>query len=194
MNLNLVFKKEIVSPDTPGGKRMLMKIIPVNLDGVDESWHLASCAHGVEFCKQGVEVGYAETTPLTVIEGTTLTASDVDSVSVETAQKPDVKYYNNGDSFPAPCEGTAKLVRKNNIITICYRKGKSANMTAPNALCINDYDKQIFFKDCNRIHSGVYRIVEKDDPKEYDYWSTIMDKGYADQLRLVNQKISSDNS
>ena len=62
--------------------------------------------------------------------------------------------------------------------------------TAPNALCINDYDKQVFFTECNRIHSGVYRIVEKDNPKEYEYWSKMMDKGYADQLRLVNQKIS----
>ena len=169
-------------------------IIPVDLDGVDETWHLASCAHTVEFCTQGVEVAYAETTPLTVLEGTTLTASDGDLVSVETAQKPAVKYYNNGDSFPAPCEGTAKLIRKDNIITICYRKGKSANMTGPNAVCINDYDKQIFFNDCRRIHSNVFRIEEKDNPKEYEFWSTIIDKAYTDQLRLVNQQISRNNS
>ena len=100
--------------------------------------------------------------------------------------------YKNLKSIPCNINGTACLIRQGNSIRIAYRQGKTANESTPNKVCINDYDKQMFFNAVKRVrgnNSGVWQL--KDIDSEYDYWNKFIDNTYTDQKKNYIQFIES---
>ena len=207
---SLIFKREI--KDANGGITSKFRVVPVKLpDEIDNTWELVSGAHECFILTQDPNVLFKSDLPETVLEtvkrdnnATILPPAEPPSVEIITDQytKPEVdakiaahnaiKWYQPGDRFVTPVtSGTAKLIVKNNSIFICYRKGKDANITEPNSVCISDFDKSKFFKACNQIYgSGTYKFTAKADPDEYTYWTEWLEKEYKTQLNLKNQELS----
>ena len=88
------------------------------------------------------------------------------------------------EKFISDVAGTAKLVRSKGVIKIVARRGKSTyNQTTPNSVCINDFTKNEFFKNCREIHgqgSAIFQF-KATDGRPYDYWNDIIDKEYVRQ-------------
>ena len=87
--------------------------------------------------------------------------------------------------FRSPINGTACLIRKNDVIRIAYRKGKQANITNPNRICINDGDKQSFFnavRACNPTSIITdWCLTSKD--YHFKYWNAFLDNEYQEQKK-----------
>ena len=87
--------------------------------------------------------------------------------------------------FKSPINGTACLIRKNDVIRIAYRKGKQANITNPNRICISDRDKQSFFnavRACNPTSIITdWCLTPKDH--HFKHWNAFMDNEYQEQKR-----------
>lgn len=90
--------------------------------------------------------------------------------------------------FQSDVPGTAKLVRSKGVIKIVARRGKSTyNQTTPNSVCINDFTKNEFFKNCREFHgpSGCF-MFSTENVQPYTYWNDVIDKEYARQYKKVN--------
>ena len=87
--------------------------------------------------------------------------------------------------FKSPINGTACLIRKNDVIRIAYRKGKQANITNPNRICISDRDKQSFFnavRACNPTSIITdWCLTPKDH--HFKHWNAFIDNEYQEQKR-----------
>lgn len=161
MKTNLVFKKQVTEGDIV---KTVTRIVPVDVPYIasGEGWILS---------------GHTD-----VIETT-------DEVTVNILSNPDpvveqpLPEVTDVRKFLSGVQGTAKLVRSRGIIKIVARKeGKSYYETTPNSVCINDFTKTEFFKNCREIHgnSGIFQFSAKDG-RPYDYWNTVLDAEYTRQ-------------
>lgn len=166
MKTNLIFKRQVI---IDGITKTMTRIIPVEVPFIDsgEGWVLSGHTDSVE-----------------VVDMTQVNSAPV---SIEDCSKQEVdikKEVEVSDKFESDVKGTAKLVRSKGVIKIVARKGKSTfNQTTPNSVCIDDFTKNNFFKDCriyNGETSGVYSF-KSSDGRPYDYWNTIIDREYYRQ-------------
>ena len=98
--------------------------------------------------------------------------------------KPLLQQLYNIRKFPSDVQGTARLIRNNTTIRIAYRNGKQANMTDPNSVCINDYDKQMFFNNVRREKGqnvSNWSLNIDDHEQSYKYWNEFIDRQYKVQ-------------
>lgn len=173
MKTNLIFKRqEIIN----GVTKVVTKIVPVDIPNIKSGagWTLSGHTDIVEI----VSIQEAQEQELS-----------------ETTQDKEPLEKSNIVKFNSTVGGTAKLVRSKGAIKIVARQGKSTyNQTTPNSVCINDFTKNEFFKNCREYHgnNGVYAF-KMSDGRLYDYWNTIIDKEYERQhkefLKTLNQKI-----
>lgn len=160
MKTNLIFKRQ---ETIEGVTKVVTKIIPVEVPFINsgEGWVLSGHSDIIEIMK----TEEFKSAPITA------------HVSSESTEKPVEKFISD-------VAGTAKLVRSKGIIKIVARRGKSTyNQTTPNSVCINDFTKNEFFKNCREIHgqgSGVFQF-DPSDGRPYDYWNNIIDKEYQRQ-------------
>lgn len=174
MKTNLIFKRQEV---IDGVTRVVTKIVPVD----------------VPFLKSGE--GW-------ILSGHTDIVEVIDDLPVPECDQVSFNFENNIlDSktaevtrFESDVKGTAKLVRSKGVIKIVSRRGKTTyNQTTPNSVCINDFTKNEFFKNCRETHgngSGIFEF-RISDGKPYDYWNTIIDKEYARQKEKYVNKCNS---
>ena len=96
--------------------------------------------------------------------------------------------------FITDVDGTGKLIRTkdNNTIYVAYRRnkksGKISNITQHNIVCISDFDRDSFFKDCRDIYGmlplgSVYKITPTLDSEKFEQWNKYIDDEYARQLK-----------
>ena len=210
MTTNLVFKRTVTKE---GIQQTEMKIIEVYIPELKsaEGWSLVSSADKVtrvEFAKcqssEELEEERAvkafrdkyrvakakEKIEKTFAEGTQIiTDSDPDiyknkeevTRAIETSQF--IK-YDKITEIPANTPGTACLIRKGDTIRIAYRSGTKADLSTPNKVCINDYDKQHFFNAVKKNHgtnNSVWQLTSTDP--EYEHWNSAMDTYYQEQRR-----------
>lgn len=101
--------------------------------------------------------------------------------------------------FTTDVDGTAKLVRTKDGRTIYVARrrnkktGKIRNITEANAVCISDFDRDLFFRDCRSSYGmlpegSIYKLNVYQQPDLFVFWSNFMDKEYADQLRRYDLK------
>ena len=177
MKTNLIFKRQ---ETIEGVTKVVTKVIPVEVPFINsgEGWVLSGHTDIVEI----MTLDEFETAPIT---------THVSSVSNEPIEE-GANVTVDVEKFISDVSGTAKLVRSKGIIKIVARRGKSTyNQTSPNSVCINDFTKNEFFKNCREVHgsaSGIFQF-KPSDGRPYDYWNDIIDKEYARQ----KTKISSTN-
>ena len=155
MKTNLIFKRQ---ETIDGETKVVTKIIPVEVPFINsgEGWILSGHADIIE-----------------VMSNTPSTESfNNKNTTVEVTK------------FESSVTGTAKLVRSKGVIKITARTGKTTyNQTTPNSVCINDFTKNEFFKNCREIHgngSGIFEF-RVSDGRPYDYWNQAIDKEYQRQ-------------
>ena len=169
MKTNLIFKRQ---ETIEGVTRVVTKVIPVEVPFINsgEGWVLSGHTDIVEI----MTLDEFETAPITAH----VSSMSNDSIEEGTNAVIDV------EKFISDVAGTAKLVRSKGVIKIVARRGKSTyNQTTPNSVCINDFTKNEFFKNCREIHgqgSGVFQF-DPSDGRPYDYWNNIIDKEYQRQ-------------
>lgn len=157
MKTNLIFKRQ---ETREGISQVVTKIVPVDIPFINsgEGWMLS---------------GHTD-----IIE-----VSTDSSIKVEQKQTDVVK--SDVSKFTSDVVGTAKLVRSKGVIKIVARKGKSThNQTTPNSVCINDFTKNEFFKNCREVHgesSGIFEFRYSTDGRPYDYWNGVIDCEYKRQ-------------
>ena len=172
MKTNLIFKRQ---ETIEGVTKVVTKVIPVEVPFINsgEGWVLSGHTDIVEI----MTLDEFETDPIT---------AHVSSVSNEPIEE-GANIAVDVEKFSSDVVGTAKLVRSKGIIKIVARRGKSTyNQTSPNSVCINDFTKNEFFKNCREIHgqaSGIFQF-RPSDGRPYDYWNTIIDKEYQRQKNL----------
>lgn len=175
MKTNLIFKRQ---ETIEGETRVVTKIIPVDVPFINsgEGWILSGHTDIVEI----MTLDEFEAAPIT---------AHVSSVSNEPIEE-GANVTVDVEKFISDVSGTAKLVRSKGIIKIVARRGKSTyNQTSPNSVCINDFTKNEFFKNCREIHgqaSGIFQF-KPSDGRPYDYWNDIIDKEYNRQKNKFNQ-------
>ena len=100
--------------------------------------------------------------------------------------------------FITDVDGTGKLIRTKDRRTIYIarrrnkRTGKIDNKTRISSVCISDFDRDIFFKDCRSIYGmlpegSVYKITSQLDSVLFKVWNDFMDKEYERQLERFNK-------
>lgn len=100
--------------------------------------------------------------------------------------------------FLTDVDGTGKLVRTKDRKTIYIARrrnkktGKIRNITEPNAVCISDFDRDLFFKDCREIYGflpsgSIYKLTPLIDEEKFKIWSSFMDREYDEQLKRFNK-------
>lgn len=172
MKTNLIFKRQ---ETIEGVTKVVTKVIPVEVPFINsgEGWVLSGHTDIVEI----MTLDEFETSPIT---------AHVSSVSNEPIDK-GANVTVDVEKFISDVSGTAKLVRSKGVIKIVARRGKSTyNQTSPNSVCINDFTKNEFFKNCREIHgqaSGIFQF-KPSDGRPYDYWNDIIDKEYQRQKNL----------
>lgn len=181
MKTNLIFKRQ----RNVGNKvETVTRIVSVDIPNIvaGEGWILSGHTDYVEVTP---EVSLSTLSDFTVKDETIETAQQsilttfaVDAAIKDVAFDPDkiVKFESN-------VQGTAKLVRSKGVIKIVARRGKTTfNQNTPNSVCINDFTKNEFFKNCREFH-GCKQIYEftLDDGRPYDYWNNVIDKEYIRQ-------------
>ena len=172
MKTNLIFKRQ---ETIEGVTKVVTKVIPVEVPFINsgEGWVLSGHTDIVEI----MTLDEFETSPIT---------AHVSSVSNEPIEE-GANISVDIEKFSSDVAGTAKLVRSKGIIKIVARRGKSTyNQTSPNSVCINDFTKNEFFKNCREIHgqaSGIFQF-KPSDGRPYDYWNDIIDKEYQRQKNL----------
>lgn len=181
MKTNLIFKRQ---RNTGDKLETVTRIVSVDIPHIvaGEGWILAGHTDCVEVTPEvsistlvdfAVKDEAIETVPQSV-----LTTVEVDSAIEAATFDPDkiVK-------FESDVQGTAKLVRSKGVIKIVARRGKTTfNQNTPNSVCINDFTKNEFFKNCREFHGNVGCFEFKlSDGKPYDYWNEVIDKEYIRQ-------------
>lgn len=219
MTTNLVFKRTTTKE---GIQQTEMKIIEVSIPELKsaEGWSLVSSAdkvtrielarcqsseeleeeravkafrdeYRVAKAKKKIEETFTEGTQI-VIDSDPDIYRNTEEVNraIETAQ---FAKYDKITEVPANTPGTACLIRKGDTIRIAYRSGKKADLSTPNKVCINDYDKQHFFNAVKKSHgtnNSVWQLTLADP--EYEHWNTAMDTYYQEQrknyLRYLEEK------
>lgn len=162
MKTHLIFKRQ---ETIDGVVKVVTKIIPVEVPYINsgEGWILSGHADVVDVV--------TDNSPVEIPAQVATSSSEVSKQSEEPLK------------FESDVKGTAKLVRSKGVIKIVARRGKSTyNQTTPNSVCINDFTKNEFFKNCREIHAntGCFEFTMKDG-RPYDYWNDIIDKEYQRQ-------------
>lgn len=169
MKTNLIFKRQ---ETIDGVTKVVTKVIPVEVPFINsgEGWVLSGHTDIVEIMT------------LDEVETASITAH-VSSVSKEPIEE-GIDSAIDVEKFVSDVAGTAKLVRSKGVIKIVARRGKATyNQTTSNSVCINDFTKNEFFKNCREIHgqgSGIFQFKAADGGA-YDYWNDIIDKEYVRQ-------------
>lgn len=176
METNLIFKRPVI---IDGATKVVTRIVRVSIPDINagEGWTLSGHTDSIEIC-EGV---YAHPVAPKSIDAEAVAVSDV-----KTTESDVTKFISN-------IPGTAKLVRSKGVIRIVARRGKTTyNQTTPNSVCINDFTKNEFFKDCREYHgqgSGIFQFTMKDN-NHYDYWNGVIDKEYQRQKRDYEKSLS----
>ena len=177
MKTNLIFKRQ----ETVNGEiKVVTKIVPVDIPFINsgEGWLLS---------------GHTDTIEIMSTEQFEMAPIVTHSTPVENARHVEKnKIITDNEKFNSNVQGTAKLVRAKGVIKIVSRRGKSTyNQTTPNSVCINDFTKNEFFKNCREVHgqnSGIFQFKESDG-RSYDYWNDVIDKEYIRQKNSVSNSI-----
>lgn len=177
MKTNLIFKRQVT---LNGVIKTVTRIVPVEVPQIEsgEGWLLS----GHTDCIETTDEVYIHRLAPPEVSTTKPTNTDV----VDNATDKEVLKFNSNVS------GTAKLVRSRGVIKIVARKGKSVyNQTTPNSVCIDDFTKNNFFKECRAFHGniGCFQFTMKDG-KHYDYWNNIIDKEYTRQKNEYLAQVS----
>ena len=137
----------------------------------------------------------SETTPTDEVE---VNREYVD-MQIEIAQdayKNRAAKYDKITSVPSCCEGTACLIRVKDTIRISYRKGKQADYSSPNRVCISNYHKQLFFNEVKKTKGSstdVWQLDSHDDA--YNWWNKFVDDTYQAQRKAyIDKLIQEDNN
>lgn len=176
MKTNLIFKRQ---ETIEGETRVVTKVIPVDIPFINsgEGWILSGHTDIIEIMNTNQFEISSNTQPIITVSND----SPEKTVCEDTSSVSEV------EKFISDVSGTAKLVRSKGIIKIVARRGKSTyNQTSPNSVCINDFTKNEFFKNCREIHghaSGIFQF-KSSDGRPYDYWNDIIDKEYQRQKNL----------
>lgn len=169
MKTNLIFKKTTTIEGEPF---VVTRIVPVEITGIDrgEGWILS----GHTDCIEMPETTKVLPFPQQVEEQQTIYETIIKSESNNPVM---------ATKFESDVKGTAKLVRSKGVIKIVARRGKTTyNQTTPNSVCINDFTKNEFFKNCREFHGNTGCFEFKlADGKPYDYWNAVIDKEYERQ-------------
>lgn len=170
MKTNLIFKRQVTSN---GITQVVTKVVPVDIPFINsgEGWTLSGHTDVIEI----MNLSKAEEQPQDTVPFPQ--ESQLDNSAKRT----------ESDKFISNVSGTAKLVRSKGVIKIVARRGKSTyNQTTPNSVCINDFTKNEFFKNCREIHgnNGCFEFSPADG-RPYDYWNDIIDKEYTRQKRQI---------
>lgn len=185
MKTNLIFKRQVT---IDGITKVITRIVPVNIPNINsgEGWTLSGHTDSLEVCEgvyaHPVAPAAIEAVPVTV-HSETITTPVEESVTVTVGKVDKV----DSTKFESDVKGTAKLVRSKGVIKIVARRGKSTyNQTTPNSVCINDFTKNEFFKNCREIHgnNGCFEFIPADG-RPYDYWNDIIDREYTRQKRQI---------
>lgn len=178
MKTNLIFKRQ---ETIEGVTKVVTKVIPVEVPFINsgEGWVLSGHTDIVEI----MTLDEVENAPIT---------EHVSSVSNESIEKGS-NVAVNVEKFVSDVAGTAKLVRSKGVIKIVARRGKSTyNQTTSNSVCINDFTKNEFFKNCREVHgqcSGIFQF-NVTDGRPYEYWNDIIDKEYIRQKNRYQKGIN----
>lgn len=106
--------------------------------------------------------------------------------------------------FLTDVEGTGKLVRTRDkkAIYIARRRnkktGKIVNISSINSLCISDFDRDLFFRDCRSIYGmlpegSVYKITPQLNQMLFNVWNNFIDREYQLQLERFDAKKNNKN-
>ena len=194
MVTNLLFKRVV---NVEGHHTTEMKIVKVSISELksSEGWQLVSSADKVTFHDNtpSVEDSKKRIEEALKINNNQKITNPSNEATLQDYTKPEVdalienalisnSKYDKIKEIPSNCPGTACLVRVKDTIRITYRRGKKANDSTPNRVCINDYDKQHFFNAVkkNRGTNTDIWCLEITDP-EYEHWNSAMDKYYQEQ-------------
>ena len=176
MQTNLIFKRQVTND---GVTKVVTRIVKVDIPVIDsgDGWILSGHTDCLEV-SEGVYVH-----PVAPAITCTDTKKEVTS---------DTSCNTTIDStkFESDVKGTAKLVRSKGVIKIVARRGKTTyNQTTANSVCINDFTKNEFFKNCRELHgnSGEFEI-KPSDGNAYHYWNNIIDKEYIRQKNVYYHK------
>ena len=173
MKTNLIFKK---TQTVEGEPVVVTRIVPVEITGIDrgEGWILSGHTDCIEVLDNTVKVF-----PMSnAVEQQTILPS---VESIEPSKNV------SSAKFESDVKGTAKLVRSRGVIKIVARRGKTTfNQTTPNSVCINDFTKNEFFKNCREFHGNTGCFEFKvSDGRPYDYWNVVIDKEYERQKKAL---------
>lgn len=106
------------------------------------------------------------------------------------AHKKRVAKYDKITSVPSRCEGTACLIRVKDTIRISYRKGKQADYSSPNRVCISNYYKQLFFNEVKKVRGTDTEIwCLKSEDAAYNWWNRFIDDTYQAQRKNYIEKL-----
>lgn len=178
MKTYLLFKRQ---ETTEGVTKVVTKVVPVDIPQIasGEGWILSGHTDIIDILPDSSpEIASTTGTQLSIDEIPEDVRAKFEKLE-NTVKEPDLT------KFISDVQGTAKLVRSKGAIKIVARRGKSTyNQTTPNSVCIDDYTKNNFFKDCRAIHgnNGCYEFTDKDG-RPYDYWNDIIDKEYMRQKK-----------
>lgn len=177
MKTNLIFKRQVTLNNVT---KVVTRIVPVDIPEIDsgEGWSLS----GHTDCIETTADMYVHRLAPPVQE------EQLSCIPAECTEKDE-----NVSKFESGVSGTAKLVRaKTGTIKIVARKGKQTyNQTSPNSVCINDFTKNEFFKNCREFHGGGSGIFEftRQCGRPYDYWNNVIDCEYQRQKKSYLTKI-----
>lgn len=101
--------------------------------------------------------------------------------------------------FVTDVDGTGKLVRSKDRKTIYIARrlnkktGKIRNITEVNAVCISDFDRDLFFKDCREIYGllpegSIYKLTPLLNEEKFKVWTSFMDREYKNQLERFEKR------
>lgn len=106
------------------------------------------------------------------------------------AYKNKVAKYDKITTVPSGCEGTACLIRVKDTIRISYRKGKQADHSSPNRVCISNYHKQLFFNEVKKTKGSSTDLWQLDShDNAYNWWNKFVDDTYQAQRRAYIDKL-----
>ena len=175
MKTNLIFKRQVTFN---GVTKVVTRILPVDIPELDsgEGWSLS---------------GHTDCIETTADMYVHRLAPVVQEEQLACIPAPEEQREVNVSKFESNVSGTAKLVRtKTGVIRIVARKGKKTyNQTSPNSVCINDFTKNEFFRNCREIHGDASGIFEfnRADGRPYDYWNNVIDCEYQRQKSLFRK-------
>lgn len=108
--------------------------------------------------------------------------------------KPELYNVVRSEKIPCYFEGTCKLLRSSSkdVIWIALRQRTKKfphDYTNLNRICIDDYNKQLFFKDADALHIpyGKKHYITAADGRCFMIWSKYMDDQYTIQLNAYKE-------